>query len=100
MPLFPSSASLFAGVNISTASILDALPGNYLLLLPNAPIYTIAEVNVHYSHALQRSREELKGKPVFDAFPQLDNLPKNFPRQALEESLSHVINLGSTHEMA
>src|SRR4249920_2966479 len=50
-------------------TFFEAAPGLYLVLLPDAPRYTIAAVTAAYARATMTSREELLGRGFFEVFP-------------------------------
>ncbi len=47
----------------------EATPTPLLVLAPDAPRYTILEMNSAYLAAAMRTREDLVGRPLFEAFP-------------------------------
>lgn len=78
-------------------AIIKSLPGNYLILLPNAPEFTIVEVSDEYNQATLTQREIIIGSPLFEIFPDdpndmyadgVDNLSASF-RVVLETKQSH-----------
>lgn len=48
--------------------LLNAIPGNLLLLLPNVPTFTIAAVSDHYLAAFGIQRERMVGNEIFEVF--------------------------------
>ncbi|MDJ1467576.1 sensor histidine kinase [Xanthocytophaga flava] len=48
--------------------IFNAIPGNHLLLLPDAPRFTIAAISDDYLSAFGVNRESLLGQGVFEVF--------------------------------
>jgi hypothetical protein len=48
-------------------SVLNSIPGNHLILLPDSPKFTIVAVTDSYLAATYTHREEIIGKGVFDA---------------------------------
>lgn len=80
-------------------AVLRQLPGNYLILEPNAPHFTIAEVSEGYNITTRLTREQLIGKHLFEVFP--DNPEKSYPSgvEKLRNSLLTVINTKESHEM-
>ncbi len=55
--------------NLDLGNVLRALPGNFILLLPD-PSYTIVDVSEAMLAATQTRREALIGRPLFEAFPE------------------------------
>lgn len=49
--------------------ILNAVPDNYLILLPDAPRFTIVGVTEAYLKATFTKREEIVGMGLFEVFP-------------------------------
>jgi PAS domain-containing protein len=50
-------------------TLFEAAPGLYLVLLPDAPRYTIVAVSDAYARATMTKREEILGRGLFDVFP-------------------------------
>jgi hypothetical protein len=60
---------------IEFAHIFQSLPGNYILLLPDAPKFTILAFNkVRAKETF--TRPDLIGKGIFEAFPPNPIIPK------------------------
>ena len=76
--------------------IFKATPLPGLLLLADAPRFTIAEVNLAYLSVTGIKEEDLIGKGIFEAFP--DN--SNGVVENLSYSLHDVIHTGKPHKMA
>lgn len=49
--------------------ILNAIPGNHLILLPDAPRFTIVGITDGLLHTTHTKREQVIGRPLFDVFP-------------------------------
>ena len=80
--------------------LFEALPGNYLVLLPDAPRFTIAAVSDAYLTATMTQRERILGRGVFDVLP--DANPDNAERTGvsnLRASLETVLRTGAAHSM-
>lgn len=78
-------------------SILNATPGNYLVLLPDAPQFTIIAANDAYCHATHMGREVILDKGLFDI------LPKNMDatgRNLLQASLQYVLEHKKEHQVS
>lgn len=81
-------------------NIFQSTPDCYLILLPDAPRFTIVAVNDAYLHATNTIREKILGKPLFEVFP--DN-PKDLHATGvrnLGKSLATVIATKADHFMA
>ncbi|HEU4608058.1 MAG TPA: hypothetical protein VFS31_08115, partial [Chitinophagaceae bacterium] len=55
--------------------VLNAVPDNYLILLPDAPKFTIVGVTDAYLRATITKREEILGKGLFEVFPDNPQIP-------------------------
>ncbi|MBO0950361.1 PAS domain S-box protein [Fibrella forsythiae] len=80
--------------------ILNAIPGNRLILLPDAPTFTIVAVTDDYLKVTHTQRETLLGKGVFEAF--FDNAQNQQRAEGvnLEASLRQVLHAKRLHEAA
>ncbi len=54
-------------------ALFEALPGRYLVLLPDAPRYTIVAASDAYLGATNSKREDILGRGLFEAFPDAAN---------------------------
>jgi PAS domain S-box-containing protein len=72
-------------------TLFEAAPGLYLVLLPDAPRFTIVAVSDAYADATRSSRAEILGRGFFEVFP--DNLsdPTAFGVAKLRTSLERVL---------
>ena len=71
--------------------LFQASPAPYLILAPDSPCFTIKEVNDAYLAATMRTREDLVGRCVFDAFPDNPDDPTIQGVSRLRSSLEHVL---------
>ncbi|MEG3166154.1 PAS domain-containing protein [Sphingomonas sp. PB2P19] len=53
----------------SFTRLFQASPAPFLVLKPDAPHFTIADVNDAYLSATMRTRDEVVGRGIFDAYP-------------------------------
>lgn len=81
-------------------SVLNAMPGNYLILLPNAPSFTIVSVTDAYLKTTYTQRETILGKGVFEAFFDSDQHQQAGEGVKLEASLRQVLHQKRPHAMA
>jgi PAS domain S-box-containing protein len=51
-------------------TLFEALPGNYLVVLPDIPLFTIVAASDQYLHTTNTRREHIVGKSIFEAFPE------------------------------
>jgi len=79
-------------------SILQALPGCHLFLLPDAPRFTIVEATEAYLKATLSDRSII-GKSVFEAFPENPSLANDTGVKNLRRSLEWVLEHKKTHHM-
>ncbi|MFC5271191.1 PAS domain-containing sensor histidine kinase [Adhaeribacter terreus] len=85
--------------NIEVTSILRSLPGPNIFLLPDAPKFTIVEVNEAYTAVSQTTREELLGKGIFEVFTDYPDNTTSKLEANLKRSLLKVLQERVTHEM-
>lgn len=75
-------------------------PTPSLVLLPDAPKFTIIEVNNAYLEATSSIREELVEKGIFEAFSEDASNPTAESLKNLTQSLNTVIKTKKSHKMA
>ncbi len=83
--------------NVNFQALFESGPGLYLILQPN---FTIVAASNAYLRATQRSREELLGKNIFDAFPDNPDDPDATGVKNLNASLKTVLGTKAPHTMA
>jgi PAS domain S-box-containing protein len=71
-------------------TLFEAAPGLYLVLLPDAPRYTIVAVSDAYARATMTKREEILGRGLFDVFPDPAD-PSATGRNGVGASLGRVL---------
>jgi PAS domain S-box-containing protein len=79
-------------------SLFEALPGRYLILLPNAPIFTIAAVSTAYLHATMTQREGITGRGLFEVLSE--NILEVTQVADLQASLEAVLQSHASQTMA
>ena len=72
-------------------ALFQALPGPYLVLLPDDPIYTILTVNAAYAQATHTQPDVIIGRGVFEIFPDNPADPDATGVRNLHASLRRVI---------
>ncbi|MFE7953034.1 PP2C family protein-serine/threonine phosphatase [Streptomyces sp. NPDC057426] len=82
---------------IDYRALFTATPSPYLVLSPDL---VIVDVNEAYLRATGRSREELLGRPLFEAFPDNPEDPAADGVSNLGASLGRVLATGQTDVMA
>lgn len=71
-----------------------------LVLQPNAPVFTIVEINEAYLEATNSKRDDLIGKGIFEAFPDNDSDVTADGVKNLSHSLQTVVQTNKRHKMA
>ncbi|MEX2396899.1 MAG: PAS domain S-box protein [Balneolales bacterium] len=77
----------------------DTSPAPMLILSPDAPVFTIREVNKAYLKVTNSRRIDILNKSVFEAFPDNPDHSKENGSSYLKESLSIVMSTKEKHEM-
>jgi PAS domain S-box-containing protein len=85
---------------IDALSILNKVPGCYLILLPDAPRFTIAGATDAYLTATYLTRAEAMGMGVFEALTDNPNYPEATGVKNLTTSLLSVLECKEAHRMA
>src|SRR5689334_9260429 len=80
--------------------LFNATPGNYLILLPDDPDYTIIAVSDAYARITMNVREQMLGRKLFEVFPDNPDDPTANGVRNLRASLQHVIHYNEPHKMA
>jgi signal transduction histidine kinase len=80
--------------------LFNSTPGNYLIILPNAPDFTIIAVSNAYARVTMTVREEMLYRRLFDIFPDNPADPYATGVRNLTASLKHVIHFKQPHKMA
>ncbi len=81
-------ATDWVGINIDAVRLFKASPNPYVIF---DPALTIVEMNDAYLRATMRSREELLGRHLFEAFP---SDPSSISGRQLRTSLQRVLREG------
>lgn len=84
------------GPQIDYVAVFQNIPIPALLLTPG---FVIADVNLAYLRAAGRTRDELLGRDVFDAFPDNPSDPEATGVRNLKASLRRVLATGQTDTM-
>lgn len=77
--------------------LMNAIPGNHLVLLPDAPRFTIVAVSDDYLTALNLQREPLLGNGVFEVF--FSDGGNQAGAQQLIQSLTQVVQTKQTQSI-
>jgi PAS domain S-box-containing protein len=89
-----------AAKSIDVQSVLNALPGSCLVLLPDAPQFTIVGVTENYLADTYLKREDIIGRGVFEALTDDPGNPIATGVKNLTASLHHVLEHKKEHGMA
>lgn len=79
--------------------LFNATPGNYLILLPNSPDFTVVAVSDAYARVTMNVREHMLGKNLFELFPDNPDDPNANGVRNLRASLLHVLHFNEPHKM-
>ena len=80
-------------------ALFDALPGLYLVLLPDDPVFTIVIANQAYAKATLVDPDRIAGRPLFEVFPDNPDDPNASGVENLSASLRQVIATKAAHTM-
>lgn len=80
-------------------AIFQAIPGNYLIVQPNSPTFTILAVSDQYNAVTNTDRSDILGKPLFEVFPDNPEDPNADGVANLTASLEEVIRERKVHRM-
>lgn len=84
---------------LDALSILYALPGKHLILLPDYPRFTIVDATDAYLRATYTEREAIIGRGVFEALPDSAENAKALGLANLNASLVQVLQYKKPHKM-
>jgi PAS domain S-box-containing protein len=79
--------------------LFEAVPGPFLVLLPDDPNYTIVAISDAYANATLTDRKNLLGRAMFDAFPENPADPAGTGVNNLRASLRRVLATGKADTM-
>jgi signal transduction histidine kinase len=80
--------------------LFESVPGLYLVLLPNAPVFTIVAVSEAYVRATKTVRDQILGRGIFEAFPDNPDDPNASGTRNLRASLERVVAKRAPDAMA
>ncbi len=81
-------------------ALFEAVPGLYLVLRPNPPLFTIVAVSDAYLRATMTEREKILGRALFEVFPDNPDEPSATGTTNLRASLHAVLSRRAPHTMA
>jgi PAS domain S-box-containing protein len=85
---------------IDLQTTFEAIPGKHVILLPNAPTFTIVGATDSFLKTAYRTRDEIIGRPLFEVFPDNTTIDEATGVLNLRSSLEYVIAQKDTHKMA
>lgn len=85
--------------DINFQSIFESLPGNYLIVSPDPPTFTIIAVSKDYTRATMTNKNDMLNKGVFEVFPDNPDDPNATGVANLSASLQYVIDHRKWHKM-
>src|SRR5215203_7501957 len=80
-------------------SVLNSLPGIFILLHPDAPRFTIAAVTDDYLSATFTKRKDIVGKGLFEIFTDNPRNEKATGKQNITNSLRQVVQYKKAHQL-
>lgn len=81
------------------SQIFQLIPAPSIVLLPDAPKFTIVAVNDAYSEVVNTPKKDLIGKGIFEAFPENPEDKESKGVENIRNSLDHVVAKKETHKM-
>ena len=81
-------------------AVVNAIPGNHVLLLPDAPAFTIMGVTDTFLQTSYTTREQILGRSLFEIFPDNTTGGRAAGVANLLASLNHVLAHKEVHQMA
>jgi PAS domain S-box-containing protein len=86
-------------LKLSGLEMFAAMPGNSMLLLPDAPKFTIIAATESYYLVSKKMANQLLGKGVFEAFPNTPDDAERSSELRLFTSLQYVITNKESHSL-
>lgn len=83
---------------IDLQTTLNAVPGNHVILLPDAPSFTIVGATDSFLKISYQTREQIVGRPLFEVFPDSNEEATGVTN--LHASLNYVMEHKEEHQMA
>ncbi len=95
----PDHTTRLTGQTIDFETAFEAMPGYSALLDVDAPDYTILATTYEYLQPSGKSKEEVVGKSLFEAFPPSPYDPDFTGTENLSASFQKVITRKQTHQL-
>lgn len=84
---------------VDLQSVFANLPGSHVAVLPDAPKFTITAASEGYLRDTARSRQELLGKGLFEAFPNNPDDPHRTSEKTVAASLEYALTHKEPHHL-
>src|SRR5689334_1172318 len=94
-----NSEAISMATNPDYRVLFESIPGLYLVLLPDNPVFTIAAVSDAYAAATMTRREGIVGRSLFEVFPDNPADPAADGVENLRASLLRVLEKGTPDTM-
>jgi PAS domain S-box-containing protein len=79
--------------------LFEALPAQYIAVLPDDPVFTIAAENQEHAKVAMVEKQNILGKPLFEVFPDTSEKYRKTGVSDLAESFRKVIKTGKPDKM-
>jgi PAS domain-containing protein len=80
------------GSFVDLQAVFNEMPGNFMVLQPNAPGFTILMISDELLHLTRLEREDVIGKSLFEVFPENEAAATATGPSNLRASLENVIS--------
>lgn len=87
-------------MELNYRAIFEASPDLYMILLPDDPRFTIADVSDIYASTTLTRREDIVGRGLFEVFPDNPSDPDANGVRNLQRSLRQVLQTSRSDAMA
>jgi len=84
---------------ISEFAIFESRPGVGIVLLPDAPKFTIVAVSNDFLQTSGMTRDQVIGKSLFEVFPESPGDPNFTGEQNIKDSFAYIIHFKVPHEI-
>ncbi|MBD1396345.1 PAS domain-containing protein [Pontibacter sp. JH31] len=88
-----------SALEIDFEAAFNGMPGCYLLISPNLPLFTVLAISDELLENTGREREDIVGKSVFDAYPDNPEINSATGPSSLMVSLQHVVHHKTPDQM-
>lgn len=85
---------------VDLQAIVEAVPGNHVILLPDAPTFTIIGATESFLKTSYTTKEQIVERPLFEIFPDNSTNENATGVANLLASLNYVVERKEVHRMA